>query len=495
MKSITNFNGGAIMKYVSKRDSGKVVYVHFEDIFNQDITSINEFSLSKKRNFVNICDTIVEAMEINFEENENIAMSYAELSCKIKGDEYYEQIDFIEDIKNKLIDEDTKERINNYVESTYDIDLDKQTVNSKNVNEELEFTDNHAKIILKTSMAMKIIIPLVTDYINKYQIDKMDNLFFDIFSDLFQKFSTEDVDILNKIFKFIHARITLTKYSDKIIWSYLKNLSLDSDIITRQFHKKIIVNIIPKMENNRSIVSYLHAVLKNLIKYQFTVNFPINYKPLNLNQTNSEGLTDFDKIEVSMVRSDESMNIIIKQAIKYEINKLVKENNIRITKKEFEFYSKNIVINKLQTVLLFLLFSKNLGSYRNLYFCNYDQYIILCIIAKKILEKKGLKIISKYITAKPERYLERKTINKKEFIDKLINSKKYERIFKIKYKYVIANLIDSAIIMKYIATMKTNKFYDLDYNESLKDEETTKVLIDEKIESISDEFLDFIEMV
>jgi hypothetical protein len=483
------------MPLVEEKDGGKIISIAFDEIFGQDISHLNDFSLAIKRNFVNASEQIVEALNYLFDNSSEIAAGYLQIQHfmrKYKKD--YTQEEFENDIHEQVFTQEVVDVISNYVEESYTVNLDEETRKARNANEELQFTDHHAKIILKVSMASKAVIPLITEYLSYRDEKKNEDLFFVIFSKLYHIFEGEDVDIMNKIFKLIDSRIIATRYSDKIIWSYLKNLSLDSNVLTRQFYRKVIINIVPKLMNNTNIVSYLHVVLKNLIKYQFTINFPISYKPLNLNQTDSEGLSDFDKLEVNMIRIDEGINIINKLTIKREIRNLMKKFNIVVSKEEFEYYKEKIVINKLQTNLLFLFFSKYMGSYNNNYNANFDEYIMMCIIMRRWLKENNFPVLYKYITAQPEKYIERKSINKKQFLGKLMSSRKYKNLLNGKYGFVIQNLVDSGVIIKIIATLKTNKFYNVpDYEEHLLG--YTEEPLDEKIEDISDEFLSLIERV
>jgi hypothetical protein len=472
----------------------KDIKISFDEIFNQSELSImNIFMLHKKRNFANIGEKIAETLDYVFRYSPDIAINYLEIKFKIvnEGTNYSEE-EFTKNILDKIFTESTISVINDYVESHYNISLDEKTKQTENVNEELQFTDCHAKIILKVSMAMRVVIPLITDYLAEIDLRKSENLFLSIFGGLFTIFGEKDIDVLSKLHKLIYSRIISTEYSDKIIWNYLRNINIDPHSLTRSFFKKIIVNIIPKLEDDRNIISFLHVVLKNLIKFQFTVNFPISYKPLNLNQTDSEGLSEFDKLEINMVRLDEGTIVIKRSSIAESIQFLKKKLGVSLREGELEYYKERILINKIQTNLMFLFYAQYVGAYNNSLNCNFDEYITLCIMMKKWLDKNNFPVLSKYITAVPDKYMERSTINKKRFIQQLIGSKKYERLFNEKYKFIIPNLIDSGTLIKLIATLKTNKFYHIPDFESKDD---ALCIIDERIEAISDEILSFIEKI
>jgi hypothetical protein len=478
----------------SVKDENRVLVIHFDKIFNQDISHFNDFLLSKKRNFVNISVMIAETINVLLKKCNNLSINYLALKYKIITDkDIFNEKEFIESLFKTVLTEEVILLINNEIESTYTISLDEETKRTKNANEELQFTDIHAKITLKTSMAMKLVIPIISEYLNQNNIKENETLFMEIFLKIFKLFNIEGIDILNKIFKLINSRVISTRYSDKVMWSYLKNMGVNIDTLTRSFYRKIIINIVPKLRDNTNIVKFLHVVLKNFIKFQFTVNFPLSYKSINLNQTDSEGLSDFDKMEINMARLDEGNSIINKLTISSTIKRFL--NSFQISNNEFNYYKENIVINKLQTNLLSLFFARHMGSYNTIRNCSFDEYVLLCIIMKKWLKQNGYNIIDKFILSKPERYVEKKSINKKDFLNKLISSKKYNNILNNKYGFTIQTIVDSGAIMQNIATLKTNKFYSLpDFIEDIVDE-NEGILIDEKIENISDEFLNFVEMI
>lgn len=485
-------------------DGGKTILIPFDKIFgNKDLEPISLFPINKKRNFIPITSEICIIINYVFKnKDEEIILDYMKLKTKImvkkqKEKEYLEE-NFINDITVLLIKEAVIKYIDKYIEDSYTIELDKITSNNRTtINKELQFTDDHAKVTLKASMLMKYVIPIITTYISFHPVKSVDDLLYNIFSSFFKYFKSGEINILNKIFKLIESRITATRYSDQVIWSYLKNVSITNDNLTRIFNKKIISNVIPKIQNNKNVISFLHVVIKNLIMYQFTYNFAISYKPLNLNKTDSEGLSDFDKLEINMVRADESYDIINSLTIEKEIKFLLKKYDLKIGKSELEYYKSTIYVNKVQTNFLFLFFSKYTRNYRLLYNCNYTIYVKLLILFKKWLEKYGFVTLAKYITAVPEKITEKKTFNKRQILAKVLDFNKYEHLLKKKYPYIQDIIIGKSIIIKLIINLKYNKFFEIPtYAEYKKDSTLEKKLLSNvSDEVIINEVLNFCEVI
>lgn len=215
-----------------------------------------------------------------------------------------------------------------------------------------------------------------------------------------------------------------------------------------------------------------------------------------MNKVDSDGLTEFEKIEVNINRADEGINIITQASIQSMINSILKEYKITITEEEYNFYKDNIRNNEVQKDFVFNFFSKYVASYKNLYYCGIKEYTYLCIILKKILERNNFKILPRFITARPKNYVEKTSINKKEFLSRLFASKKFINLHEKKYRDIKDQLINNGKFVKMIASLKMNKFYDIgDYQQFVATGEINEILIDEKIENLSAEVLNFIELV
>lgn len=493
-----------VEQIVSFKENSLVV-IDFKGLLNEDLDEeLTMFSLEKKRVYKNLYSQIIQDLEYFIERTESLKFSLLSVKHKIitkLGD--YSEKEFSDDVLAIFDNEDIVTEIHNYVEENYSVNLNERSQKAKNVNTELQFKDDHAKIIIKSSVAQRLVIPLITDYILYYYekeelkgSHKQDEkLTMGIFTRIIELFSPEDeqIDIFNKLFRFTSSRVLTTRGSDKVIWAYLKNMSKDIDSVIRQLFRSLVITVIPKLLVDANIISFFHVVLNKSINFLFTYNYNVKYRPVSRKNVDSEGLSEFDRMEINMVRFDEGQAVINKVAIRYEIENIKKKYGIEIDPDEFEYYKENVEINSLQTNLLFLMFSKDFGYYNSLFACNYNQYITLCIIARKILEQKGFTFLSKFITSVPETDAPRKKLNKnREFLNRLTNSKKYEDIFYKKYNNVVLNLVNSGLLIQFITTLKNHPFYAIP--DFFSDEDEME-MIEEPIELIADELMDFVLLI
>jgi hypothetical protein len=471
---------------------------------------MNHFNISKRRNFVNFSELICEDLNYIFgfrleqidgqdfyvfHEDKcclEFALAYLNLTYKIKSldEDVYSEQNFKDDICGTLLNsQEVIDVISKYVDKEYTIGLDESSKRTKSVNEELQFTDEHARIVLKSSMMMRILIPVMAEF----SCSKKSDFFFDIFSKVFDSFQPEGLNIINKLNKLIDSRILQTRYSDRVIWNQLINLSIDHIVFSSQLFRRIVVGVIPKIMHNKNVVSYLHVVIKKNIEFMFTKKFNISYKPINIQQ-NDEGPTDFDRYEINVLRLDEGLCLVNKMSVESEIIAQMEEHGIVVSEEEFNYYKNNIVLNRMQTNLLAMFFGKRLGNHQNIYNCDNNDYILACIIVYKWMKQNHMPILADYLIAKPVKYCERKTVSR-QFLPKMLASRKYKALLNEKYRFVMPNLVSSGIIERTIATFKSNKFYRLpEFSpdiENIHEEEE----IDVKIENICNEYLTFIEQV
>jgi hypothetical protein len=476
----------------SSEDRTKVV-VRFDEIFGRsEIAHNNVFRLGSRKIFTNCLPLVVSDMNYIFENSKTVAFDYLEMALRIREEGYTEE-ELLKDIYKGLFSSDLLWVIDNFVESTYDVGLDQQMKGARNPNEELQFTDQHAKVAHKSAMAMRILIPIISEFLEVHDIRRNENLLYTIFQPLFDLFQSEGVDVETKIFKLVESRVVTTRYSDRVIWAQLRNVATDTVVLTRLLFKRIIIQILPKLEHNRSVISFLHSVIRNYILYEFRTPFRLQYKPYNLNVRDGDGLSEFDKLEVSTVKVDEGLSLINRLTVRREIRCLLEEFGIVVGEPEVEYYEGALQINRLQTGLMSLFYAKHLGSCSSIYNATRKEYIILCIVMRRWLEENEFPVLAKYLTAAPEKYVEKKLVNKRQYLQRLYSSKRYKYLVNRKYHFVINNLVDGCVIERLIATLKMNTFYEVpDYGEDAPEE---PAVIDERIEDITDEVLNFIERV
>jgi hypothetical protein len=188
---------------------------------------------------------------------------------------------------------------------------------------------------------------------------------------------------------FIESRVIKTKFSDKVIWSYLINEGVNiANFTSKQFRN--ILAIFPKIilqTNNRegdkiffSTIGFLHVIIEKQLNYQFFKKFNIAYRPIDVSLGSS---SVFEK-ENSRVATNELVKTIQSFAIKKEIDDLKKDILNTYSNAEFlEFYK---FIDKAvpeTTKVIISIFSKNYINSLNSLSIK-DQYLYIFLLSKKL---------------------------------------------------------------------------------------------------------------
>jgi len=491
---------GMYDEYIHENEDGKFVIIEFDKIFNEDgISHMNDFSL-KKRSYYTINDLITNSIKNVFNNcQEKAILPYLQIAYKIKNlEQEYTKEEMINDIVTVVNNKTVKKFVNGFIDSNYVEELDEQTEETKKtkkINQELQFTDEHVKILLKAAESIRLSIPLITEFCEKRKHEVNDTLY-DAFEAIIRLYQGK-IEMKNKIHRFVYSRVVSTQYSDKTIWNLLTNKSKDVNVITIEFLKDIVIGILPKTVSERNIINLFHVVIKRKITFEFSKNHKITFKPVNLNQVDREGLTMFDKWEASMSKRDESKIIINQLSIQYQIENIQNELKIRISQEEFAYYKNHIHINKFQTNLVFSFFAKYMGSYSNLYNCNRDEYIYLVILLYKWLKMNGYSCLAEYIIALPDRLNEKRmTTKNSKLFEKITESRTYKDLIRNKYSYISQNIIQSKIIIKLVGNISVSKYnYLVPFEEFNPNEEYEPEEIICRVDDLADEVLNFIKLI
>jgi hypothetical protein len=373
-------------------------------------SSINKFCLSKKRIYVGVIDLVALELSNAFSYDNDTIIKYFNISKKIYSykkflEENNKQVDYYKhniesnslfenyEPKNFYIDlldlsNDLYEFYNELVDSEFSLVL------SDDYKDELLFEENHIKAILSSSCLIRFLIPLFLSYASATKIKDIDTLLIDLIITFLNKFSmfySLDINLPNKLFKLIASRVNPTIYSDKVIWSYLTNIgSTPPEYISASF-RKILIDHLPKLTLDKNPIIYFHVVLKNLIKYQFQTNFPINYKPLTANNEISEE-TVFDKKHFSL-NNCELNSSLSKLHINDCLANVKKISKKDITIEEISYYYDNLQITKAHTILMYIFYTEYISDQNIINNASSKDFYALLIHLLEVIKLEKLELL------------------------------------------------------------------------------------------------------
>jgi hypothetical protein len=464
-------------------DGGNYFGVAFDRIFKQKTIGVyNLFEMSSKRNFKNLTGSILKTYEELFlegkrkfsEEHAIVLFDILNAKSKLMVSENTSYEDFV-----KIVDSITTKHdrlllktVSEFVEKNYALQLDKITEEArearKKVNEELQFSDAHAKNLLKIAYLFRVMIPLISVYFtyNKslfakneeeaksedFEDMQFDEINASIFGHLFERVmepttKTKGEDkkraanaLRNKLYKLTYSRVSKTSYSDKRFWTTAKNQGITKDTVTLDIYKKLLVNAIPKLsiEGDRNIVSFFSSVVNNQIDFLFQNKF--KYKYTSLGDT-SEKYSDeddddseYERLEIQMLRKDEGMYALRKLSIEKILKSIPERFGVEVSdaevKTEVTFANRHSIQEKVVAMMTFKYF-KDKSAVK---FLSFYQYTFLVLACRKYLEKHKFTLLPQILTASCEKHKERTNISGKRIRPMIQDSKKYKELFASKYR-------------------------------------------------------------
>lgn len=239
-------------KQIYVEQDGKIFLCHFDKIFQEEkLSKFNKFYI-KKGSYENQLDIITSYTNFficNYDFDNELVSAYLKIKFAVDEHRLFNEdnmdayISFIYEI---LFTDTIIEKITRMVEENYldDIEQDadekkrKYQKNEKKHLESLEFTNQHIKILLAISFAMKIMCPLMLHYhaINTIKLEKESDNIFRFYKPLFDLFSTvkkhdEEAHVTNDGYFYIKNTSTgyYDKYNDK-----------DGNLVTSNINESIV---------------------------------------------------------------------------------------------------------------------------------------------------------------------------------------------------------------------------------------------------------------
>lgn len=495
-------------------DNGNIFGIAFDKLFDQSQLSVyNTFEMSSKRNFKNLTPTILETYEELFFDKTGVLNEDAEIIffniLKVKSDlmitaangqftsydNFINQMEFVIENGDRCL----YNIIDQFIENNYSLNLDKITQETKDkkrkVNTELQFSDAHAKDLLKIAYLYRVMIPIVsiyffynkglftgkpieiTDGLDSITEEDIEELQFDeinssIFAYLFDKFASKPEALRNKLYRLTYSGVSKTAYSDKRFWLAAKNVAITEKTEALEIYKKLLTNAIPKLsiDGDKNVISFLQSVINNQVDFLFQNKFKYHFTPLGNNDSNysteendDNNITEFERVEIQQSRKDEGSYLIRKLNIKNILESIPEKMNVGVSDAEVKDMMTKIKRNSIQEQIIVMLTFKYFGDKDALKFVDFYQYCYLLIACKKYLQQQKYRYLPLILTANCEKHRERVNISGKKVRPEILSSKKYTDLISEKYPNFSEEI--EKPFLAFIGTVYSSIFKDNDGNE------------------------------
>jgi len=495
-------------------DNGNYFTIAFDKMFNQSQLAVyNQFELSSKRNFKNLSPMILDTYNELFlnergelkEECELLMFTLLKAKSDIMVAETMPYDKFIEYADSIIHSGDDLliKIINDFVDENYSLNLDEITKKTKDakrkVNEELQFSDAHARELLKIAYLYRVMIPIISVYFfynkagfstvkasdltdeedneSEVSAEELEEMQFDdvnssIFAHLFDKFSKDPEALRNKLYRLTFSGVSKTSYSDRRFWLAAKNVAITEKTEALEIYKKLLTNAIPKLsiDGDKNVISFLQSVINNQVDFLFQNKFKYHFIPIGSTESSfstddddDSSISEFERMEIQQSRKDEGAYLIRKLNIKNVIESIPEKFNVGVTDAEVKDAMQHITRHFIQESIIAILTFKYFNDKEALKFVTFYQYCYLLIACKKYLLQQKFVYLPKILTANCDKHRERLNIAGKKVRPEILNSKKYKDLIAERYPN-FADEIEKPFI-SFIATIYSSVFSDENGNE------------------------------
>lgn len=446
---------------------------------------IDLFYLNTKRSYNNLREHTAHYLnyfEKFYDNDHELWAIYANIKILMDTQsELYTRDRFVYDITRMILNPYCSifAKVNQMNEENYCLQLGYRN----NKNPVLQYTDYHAKLMMRISVLMNIVIPLLTHYIYISKMMDSKDFILNVFTYMLNNLC-DNVNIINKLYETASSNINKNAITNSILWEQqdIRGRSVETHAI--DCVENIIMQMMPKYVYMYNII---HLNFKSIMRSNNLkvtgISYEFTFVKLSSAKRDEDNNSEFDKYESFLAKENEFKYLITKanyekimndleliwgpidpEEIKFyhhelstsENYKTDENGNISIVQDEHS------CIRETQKNLIFLLFYKYFGSPACLREINYVDYIKLIIIAKKMLLKAGMLIFPYIISGKFE-VSKVKSINIKER-SRMESNRLYDQV-KEKYRHN-SHAMDMALEL--ISKILASKFTIIDYeNEAI----------------------------
>ena len=474
----------------------KTIIVDFNKYFGLKPV-LNTFHLRFKDSYISKIDLITHYINyfIKFyDPDDELLMNYLYMKYQLDINPTGKPIgrkEFINMIYTSLITPTIYEKVKKMVEDNYRIDLSQTNTENIKYSESLEFTNDHAKLLLVVSVIIKMLIPLILHYITLYKDRKEIHNFYLYYKPIFEIIEEEEhVNLYGKLFNSINVKVNLSETKNKLIWDKYEMEQEDTATYTEELlDKNIIVDNVFKYLFIKNIIAFNSVIIDTQLDFFVIKNLNINMREIST-EKDSEGLSSLDKLEMNTIKIDESLVVLSKINIKQTIKRIKRQMKIEISKEEINFYKRFLVITDIGRSLVFYFYAKYFDGYRDLKSITKVQYIQLMILMKHALQLRGDIYLPQILSGGISGRINARTIHNSKLLDKITESEVYKNIIKEKYSS-LSGMGKSDIIISLLSMLINTQFTSCDYD--LQEQLGQDIEVD--FDMLSQEFLHFANQI
>lgn len=402
-----------------------------------------------------------------YDEDKELLIAYLKikyiLDRKTKSNKPMKPKKFNKLLQQLLYTKNIINKVNELSEANYIVDLSQDPDDKKEYPKSLQFTNEHAKILMSISFMMKIASPVIYHYIGKLKDPSSIEVYL-FYEPLFTLVGDPSINIWNKIFITALSKFNANLSNNKLMWSRIEIFGKGRDnAINNLIKEKLVSDNLFKYTYTKNIVNFNSVILEKQLRYYNRENFGLDLKEII--ETGVPGtLSGKDKFEMASNKIDESLILLSRLNIKQTLKRLQEEFEVKISKEELAFYIENLVIDDFQSELLNYVFAKHFHGFSDLDLMTREDYVRLFIILKKhLINNREFEYLPDILTGTRVSKLNTRTIQNTKFISKIKESSMWKGLMKEKFS-VLKHINKEDIILNLLSTILNTTFVYCDYD-------------------------------
>ena len=268
-------------------------FYHLEEGNNK----INFFMINPKKSYNsddlrNHCCKYLNYFEKFFDIEKEYFTNLAHIKFLIDCYQEYNNINFMYDINRYILQPSIFAKTRAMVDYNYSLTLNYKSAN----NPQLQYTDEHAKVLMQMSILMNLCIPLITHFAYMRRVQDIDEFILDVYDNILYAQVFAHVNIPAKLYETSISNVTKNEKNNALIWSKQDIRGKDTVTHSMSAVKNIVLNIMPKYEFDQNMVSLNYTSIQKNNKFQITdIAYEYSYIPLSSSKRDGEdNVSEFD---------------------------------------------------------------------------------------------------------------------------------------------------------------------------------------------------------
>jgi len=268
---------------------------------NQQAKQLDYFAMNTKRSYnseetrEHVC-RYLNYFEKYYDHDRELLMIIYKIKIAIDYIPSYSIDNFMDDVNRFIIrNKNITSKIKRFVDDNYTMKLSSNNGRTPN----LQFNNNHAKVLYEISLLTNIYIPLATHFMYIHYIKssaEIQKFMLRLFDLCVSKFEDErDIYIYEKLYETATSVVNKSVGTDKVLWQ--KNLIRGNNPTThiKDSINDIILQILPKYNFEKNIISFNYYSNRQCLRFKITdIAYEYQFSKLSASKRDSDNNSEYD---------------------------------------------------------------------------------------------------------------------------------------------------------------------------------------------------------